>query len=626
MTHANAPLTPEGRRRLAVADRREGLDGAAGPPNGSRSHRRRRRSGRAGIAVVEPMTDRSSRPARSPRRCTRRLERRIVKLRYCRRWGPHRISYHLGVPRSTVGGCWPATGCRCWPTSTRPPGCRSASPSRSATKQMRPATGPRRHQEARPDPRRRRLARLRAWLCPGPRSRRRTRPRCTRGRMRLARLRRSCTTPSTTTPGWPTPRSSPTSARRPPQRSGPGPGLLRRRRDQRRAVMTDNGACYRSHDFAAALGTAEAPPDPALPATDQRQGRALQPHPGRRMGLRRAYLSDDGPRRDLRRLAALLQSPPTPHRHRRPRPRRPRSQRHGELSVGEGLPDLVAALVVAQAAGDVRRGVAARERPPRRAAAGAAHAEVVVVDLEAQRPGDLAVEQQVVARGLGGDVRRVEVRPEPLRDRSVGAPSGRRRSVRARGRWRAARRPGRRRRNRSELRTAGSSSPGGRRAPGPSAGRRRTPRASRSSATDVGHPAQVGGGDAQVQVPAVLGGDPRRTGRRGPRRWRAAPARRRGARRSGRARRRRRPGSWSGVASASSSVSRVEVVERDVRRRLREARQPGRRGSARAAPSSPPCRGRRTPATPRRPAGPAPSAPAATTSSTVSAANGLATE
>jgi transposase InsO family protein len=51
----------------------------------------------------ELMTDRSSRPSRSPRRCARRLERRIVKLRYCRRWGPHRISYHLGVPRSTVG-------------------------------------------------------------------------------------------------------------------------------------------------------------------------------------------------------------------------------------------------------------------------------------------------------------------------------------------------------------------------------------------------------------------------------------------------------------------------------------------------------------------------------------------
>ena len=31
-----------------------------------------------------------------------RLERRIVKLRFCRQWGPHQIGYHLGVPRSTV--------------------------------------------------------------------------------------------------------------------------------------------------------------------------------------------------------------------------------------------------------------------------------------------------------------------------------------------------------------------------------------------------------------------------------------------------------------------------------------------------------------------------------------------
>jgi transposase InsO family protein len=51
----------------------------------------------------QPMADRSSRPKSCPRRCPRRLERRIIKLRHCRRWGPHRISYHLGVPRSTVG-------------------------------------------------------------------------------------------------------------------------------------------------------------------------------------------------------------------------------------------------------------------------------------------------------------------------------------------------------------------------------------------------------------------------------------------------------------------------------------------------------------------------------------------
>jgi transposase InsO family protein len=49
------------------------------------------------------MTDRSSRPRRSPSRSAQRLERRIVALRFVRRWGPHRIGYHLGVPRSTVG-------------------------------------------------------------------------------------------------------------------------------------------------------------------------------------------------------------------------------------------------------------------------------------------------------------------------------------------------------------------------------------------------------------------------------------------------------------------------------------------------------------------------------------------
>lgn len=49
------------------------------------------------------MTDRSSRPHRSPNRSPLQLERRIVALRFARRWGPHRIGYHLGVPRSTVG-------------------------------------------------------------------------------------------------------------------------------------------------------------------------------------------------------------------------------------------------------------------------------------------------------------------------------------------------------------------------------------------------------------------------------------------------------------------------------------------------------------------------------------------
>ncbi len=49
------------------------------------------------------MTDRSSRPHTCPRRLDTQTERRIIGLRHTRRWGPHRISYHLNVPRSTVG-------------------------------------------------------------------------------------------------------------------------------------------------------------------------------------------------------------------------------------------------------------------------------------------------------------------------------------------------------------------------------------------------------------------------------------------------------------------------------------------------------------------------------------------
>ncbi len=51
----------------------------------------------------EHLADRTSRPRRCPHQLTRRRERRIIKLRFTRRWGPHRIGYHLGVARSTVG-------------------------------------------------------------------------------------------------------------------------------------------------------------------------------------------------------------------------------------------------------------------------------------------------------------------------------------------------------------------------------------------------------------------------------------------------------------------------------------------------------------------------------------------
>src|SRR5690625_573940 len=48
------------------------------------------------------LQDRSSRPYRSPNQTPQRTERRIIALRVTRRWGPHRIAYHLGLPQSTV--------------------------------------------------------------------------------------------------------------------------------------------------------------------------------------------------------------------------------------------------------------------------------------------------------------------------------------------------------------------------------------------------------------------------------------------------------------------------------------------------------------------------------------------
>jgi transposase InsO family protein len=102
LTHPNAPLTPVGRRRLAVLIVQEGwtVRRAAerfqcSPATASRWASRYR--------AGEPLTDRSSRPRHSPSRLSWRTERRIIALRFTRQWGPHRIGFHLRLPRSTVG-------------------------------------------------------------------------------------------------------------------------------------------------------------------------------------------------------------------------------------------------------------------------------------------------------------------------------------------------------------------------------------------------------------------------------------------------------------------------------------------------------------------------------------------
>ncbi|MEV0699577.1 IS481 family transposase [Saccharopolyspora sp. NPDC050389] len=103
MSHRNAPLSETGRLRLARCVVEEGwplrraaerFQVAAGTARGWAG--RYRELGEAG------MVDRSSRPHSSPRRTPTRTERRIIKVRLARRWGPARIAYLLGLNPSTV--------------------------------------------------------------------------------------------------------------------------------------------------------------------------------------------------------------------------------------------------------------------------------------------------------------------------------------------------------------------------------------------------------------------------------------------------------------------------------------------------------------------------------------------
>ena len=103
MPHRNAPLSETGRERLArciVEDgwpiRRAAERFQVSPTTAARWAHRYRALGTAG------MSDRSSRPHTSPRRTPTRTERRIIKVRVLRRYGPARIAYLLGLHPSTV--------------------------------------------------------------------------------------------------------------------------------------------------------------------------------------------------------------------------------------------------------------------------------------------------------------------------------------------------------------------------------------------------------------------------------------------------------------------------------------------------------------------------------------------
>ncbi|MFI1617898.1 IS481 family transposase [Streptomyces lydicus] len=103
MPHRNAPLAETGRLRLArcvVEDgwtlRRAAERFQVSPTTAQRWAGRYRTHGEAG------MRDLSSRPRTSPRRTPSRTERRIIKVRILRRWGPARIAHLLHLVPSTV--------------------------------------------------------------------------------------------------------------------------------------------------------------------------------------------------------------------------------------------------------------------------------------------------------------------------------------------------------------------------------------------------------------------------------------------------------------------------------------------------------------------------------------------
>jgi transposase-like protein len=103
VVHPNAPLSPEGRWRLVrlICDDGWPVARAAERFQISRTTAYRwlgryQQAGRAGLV------DRSSRPHRMPRLTPAPVVRKVVHLRTTRRWGPVQIGARLGLAASTV--------------------------------------------------------------------------------------------------------------------------------------------------------------------------------------------------------------------------------------------------------------------------------------------------------------------------------------------------------------------------------------------------------------------------------------------------------------------------------------------------------------------------------------------
>ena len=101
--HPNAPLTPEGRRRMVdcVMELNWTVTATAERFQVDAKTVRKWRD-RFMAEGANGLLDRSSRPHRSPNRTPRRLRRRVIHLRRKRRWGADHIGHEVGLAASTV--------------------------------------------------------------------------------------------------------------------------------------------------------------------------------------------------------------------------------------------------------------------------------------------------------------------------------------------------------------------------------------------------------------------------------------------------------------------------------------------------------------------------------------------
>jgi len=110
--HPNAPLTPEGRRRMVacVLDHGWTIEQTSQrfQVDAKTVRKWRDRFLAEGLAGLE---DRSSRPHRSPKRTPRARCDRVLQLRRTRRWGADRIGFEVGLAASTVQRILRDAGC-----------------------------------------------------------------------------------------------------------------------------------------------------------------------------------------------------------------------------------------------------------------------------------------------------------------------------------------------------------------------------------------------------------------------------------------------------------------------------------------------------------------------------------